>query len=138
MMVTTMPLVSAKTLPKKASACVWSTIGCVVMRLFLLRVLSRLRERAAEVELPYKRVCATIIDVPSVNTRWFVHRPYGDFVGDTRRDTRYMATERADARVRFAGDDLLAAPSSRFFRSRVHECFFFAMMCYTGIRVRAR
>ena len=43
------------------------------------------------------------------------------------------ATERAEARVCLALDGLLASQSSRFFSSRVHECFFFAMMCYTGI-----
>ena len=62
------------------------------------------RERAAEVGLPYKRVCLTISDVLSVNTRRFVHRPYGDFVGDTRS----TATEQADARVCLVDEDLLA------------------------------
>ena len=75
---------------------------CVVMLISPLSSVSR--ERAAEVGLPYKRVCLTISDVLSVNTRRFVHGPYGDFVGDTRS----TATEQADARVCLVDEDLLA------------------------------
>src|SRR5229473_3486703 len=78
---------------------------CVVMLISPLSAVSRVvRERAAEVGLPYKRVCLTISDVTSVNTRRFVHGPYGDFVGDTRS----TATEQADARVCLVDEDLLA------------------------------
>src|SRR5216683_2316991 len=55
---------------------------CVVMLISPLFSVSRVvRERAAEVGLPYKRVCTMISDVPSVNTRRFVHRPHGEFRG---------------------------------------------------------
>ncbi len=54
----------------------------VVMLISPLSAVSRVvRERAAEVGLPYKRVCIMISDVPSVNTRRFVHRPHGEFRG---------------------------------------------------------
>src|SRR5260221_7407032 len=78
---------------------------CVVMLISPLSSVSRVAcERAAEVGLPYKRVCLTISDVLSVNTRRFVHGQYGDFVGDTRS----TATEQADARVCLVDEDLLA------------------------------
>src|SRR5260370_41710445 len=55
---------------------------CVVMLISPLFSVSRVvRERAAKVGLPYKRVCTMISDVPSVNTRRFVRRPHGEFRG---------------------------------------------------------
>src|SRR5258708_9797820 len=82
----------------------FSFVG-VVMLISPLSSVSRVAgERAAEVGLPCKRVCLRISDVLSVNTRRFVHGPYGDFVGDTRS----TATEQADARLCLVDEDLLA------------------------------
>src|SRR6266496_743246 len=63
-------------------------VGCVVMSFFLLCVVC-LKRTGRHGRLPYKRVCQTRSDLPSVNTRWFWRRPHGDFIEETRSDMLY-------------------------------------------------